>query len=90
MLSNYFVYIVARMIELLQFLMLARAIFSWFPQVRGSKIAELLYLATEPIIMPFRALLDHIGAFRGFMLDMPFLCAFLALTIVENILYSLV
>lgn len=90
MFSYYFVYFVARIIELLQFFMLARAIFSWFPQARGSKIGDLLYLATEPIIMPFRALLDRIGAFRGFMLDIPFLCAFLALSIVENILYSLV
>ncbi len=88
--SYYFVFIVARIIELLQFFMLARAIFSWFPQARGSKIAELLYLATEPIIMPFRALFDHIGAFRGFMLDIPFFCAFLALSMMESILYSLV
>ncbi len=88
--SYYFVFIVARIIELLQFFMLARAIFSWFPQARGSKIGELLYLATEPIIMPFRALFDHIGAFRGFMLDIPFLCAFLALSFMESMLYSLV
>lgn len=89
MFSYYFIYIVVRLIELFQFFMLARAIFSWFPQTQGSKISQLLYLATEPIIMPFRAILDRIGAFRGFMLDIPFLCAFLALTIVENILYSL-
>nr|WP_297278879.1 YggT family protein [uncultured Butyricicoccus sp.] len=78
-----------RIIELLQFFLLARAIFSWFPQSHGSKISEVLYFVTEPIIMPFRALLDRVGAFRGMMLDIPFLCAFIALTVVERILYSL-
>lgn len=89
MFSYYFVFLVTRIIELLQFLMLARAIFSWFPQARGSKIAQLLYFATEPIILPFRALLDRVDAFRGVMLDIPFLCAFFALVVVENILYRL-
>lgn len=89
MFSYYFVFLVMKIIELLQFLMMARAIFSWFPQARGSKIAELLYLATEPIIMPFRALFNRIDTFRGMMLDIPFLCAFFALIAVESILYNL-
>ena len=58
---NYFVILVIQLIRIFEFLMFARAIFSWFPQARGSKIGELLYLATEPIIMPFRSLLDRIG-----------------------------
>lgn len=70
--------------------MFARAIFSWFPQARGSKIGEVLYLATEPIVMPFRALLDRVGAFRGMMIDIPYLFAFTALIILERLLYSLV
>lgn len=46
-------------------------------------------MVTEPIIMPFRALLDRVSAFRGMMFDIPFLCAFVALTVLERILYSL-
>lgn len=84
------IFIVIRIIQLFQFLMLARAIFSWFPQVQGSKIGQLLHLATEPMIRPFRALLDRFQAFRGFMLDIPFMCAFFALIVVESLLYSLV
>lgn len=90
MFSYYFIYLVTRIIRLFQFLMLARAIFSWFPQAQGSKIGQLLHLATEPIILPFRALLDRFQAFRGFMLDIPFMCAFFALIVVESLLYSLV
>ena len=90
MFQYYFVYFVIKIIELLQFLMLARAIFSWFPQAQGSKIAELLYLATEPFILPFRALFDRIQSLRGFMLDLPFLFAFIAMRVVERLLYSLI
>lgn len=86
----YFVILVAQIIRIFEFLMFARAIFSWFPQVRGSKISELLYLATEPIVMPFRSLLNRLDAFRGMMIDIPFLCGFVALIILERILYSLV
>lgn len=87
---NYFVILVAQIIRIFEFLMFARAIFSWFPQVRGSKISELLYLATEPIVMPFRSLLDRVDAFRGMMFDIPFLCGFMSLIIMERILYSLI
>lgn len=85
-----FVFLVIKLIRLFELLMLARAIFSWFPQAQRSRIAEVLYLATEPIILPFRALLDRLQAGRGFMLDIPFLCAYLALIVVERLLYSLI
>ena len=90
MFSYYFVFLVTRIIRLFEFLMFARAIFSWFPQARGSKISELLYLATEPIILPFRALFSRVNAFRGMMIDIPYLCGFVALIFVERLLSSLI
>ena len=59
--------------------MFARAIFSWFPQMQNSSIAEFLYMVTEPIILPFRSLLDHFRGIRMMPIDLSFLCAFLAL-----------
>ncbi len=79
----------ATVIRCLEFMFFARAIMSWFPQGRGSKIYECLYLVTEPVILPFRRLTDRISALRGFPLDVAFLLAFFALELVLTLLYSL-
>ncbi len=50
--------------------MFARAILSWFPQGRESKVNELLYCVTEPIILPFRKLLEPFQ--RGSMIPIDF------------------
>lgn len=81
--------IATSVIRLLEFLLFARAIMSWFPQVQGSKIAEFLYVVTEPMIMPFRNLLSRIEALRMFPLDISFLCTFFTLELVLMMLYRL-
>lgn len=77
-----FLNLVASIIRLFEFLLFARAIFSWFPQAQGSKIAEFLYFATEPLIMPFRGLLQRVQGLRGFPLDLSFLLTFVTLEII--------
>lgn len=84
--SYLFIHLVSTMIRFLEFLMFARAIFSWFPQMQGSRIAEFLYMVTEPIIMPFRSLLDRFPATRMIPIDFSFLCAFLTLKILQMLL----
>ncbi len=69
--------------------MFARAIFSWFPQMQGSKISEFLYMVTEPIILPFRSLLERFQRRSSMPIDFSFLCAFLALEFLQMLLYSL-
>lgn len=77
------------LIRLLEFLLLARAIMSWFPQMHGSKLYELLFEVTEPIIIPFRSLLNRFDAIRMFPLDIAYLCAFIALEALSMILYRI-
>jgi YggT family protein len=76
-------------IRLLEFLIFARAILSWFPDARNSRISEFLYAATEPIIQPFRSLLDRIPAMRMMPIDFSVLLAFIVLEILETLLYNL-
>lgn len=76
----------ASIIRLLEFLLVARAILSWFPQTQGSKLYELLYDLTEPLIMPFRALLSRFAFMRTMPLDISFLCAFLVLEMIQVML----
>ena len=79
--------LVLTIIRILEFLMFARAIFSWFPQMQNSSIAEFLYMVTEPIILPFRSLLDRFRGMRMMPIDLSFLCAFVALEFLRMLLY---
>ncbi len=74
--------LVVSVIRLFEFLLFARAIFSWFPQAQGSRVAEFLYFATEPLITPFRKLFANMQALSGFPLDLSFLAAYITLEIV--------
>ncbi len=60
-------------IDILSVAMLARAILSWFTMGEQTKLGTFMYVVTEPIIMPIRALCNRFGWFQGFPLDMPFL-----------------
>ena len=87
MLNNIVRNLVYSIITILQYLMFFTAIVSWIPQLRGSKLSQILYTCTEPIIAPFRRLLYRIPALQNFPLDMSFLVAYLVLVIVKGILY---
>ena len=57
-------YIVGNLLRILEFLLFARAILSWFSQAGGSRLYEFLCMLTEPLIQPFRSLVSQIDAFR--------------------------
>ena len=76
-------------VRCLEFLLFARAIMSWFVQGQGSGIYDFLYTVTEPLVLPFRRLLDGVPALRNFPLDIAYLLAFFTLELVLMLLYSL-
>lgn len=82
-------YIVGSLLRILEFLLFARAILSWFSQAGGSKLYEFLRLITEPLIQPFRSLTDRIDAFRGCPFDIPFMLAFFTIIVLEQVIYML-
>ena len=73
------------LIRVLEYLILIRALLSFFPTLRASKIAYFIYQLTEPVLSPCRALLDKLGLGMG-MMDFSPILAYLLL----NLLYSLV
>lgn len=75
---------------ILEYLMLFRAIMSWFPQMQGGKLFAFVYGITEPIIMPFRRLLQNINALRGFPIDISFMLAFMMLIFLEMLLQGMI
>lgn len=52
--------------------MLARMIVGWFTMGEQTKFGSFLYVVTEPIIWPVRALCAKFGWFQNLPFDMPF------------------
>jgi uncharacterized protein YggT (Ycf19 family) len=59
-------------IDILSVAMFVRAILSWFTMGEQTRIGTFLYVVTEPVILPIRALCARFGWFQGLPLDMPF------------------
>jgi len=76
-----------KFISLLNFLIIARALFSWFSRDYSSPIFRILYQLTEPILSPFRSLLNRLGI--GGMVDFSPLLAILALDVIGRFFISL-
>lgn len=73
-------------VNLLEFLLLARAILSWFPRTQDSQITDFLRFTTEPIVAPCRNLLDRVPALRSTPIDFSVLLAFLVLEFLQVML----
>ena len=86
--SVYFVlrYTVGLFLDILQFMMLARAIFSWFPNLADSSLGDFLFTVTEWVITPVRALFDKFGWGMNMMIDMPFFVTFILLSVLRSVL----
>lgn len=70
--------ILIRFIQVLMFLMFARAISSWFVRDLSNPIIRFLYEVTEPLVSPVRNLLHKIGLSGG-MIDFSFIITYLLL-----------
>jgi YggT family protein len=53
-------------LNLIVFLILARAIMSWIVRDLSNPIAAFIFQVTEPLLMPFRAIINRLG-YQGMM-----------------------
>ncbi len=73
-----------RVIEILLF---ARAILSWFPNDgKMSGVMELLYSLTEPILLPIRTLLFKIPGMNRFPLDFSVIIVYIIIEVLMSFL----
>ena len=70
----------------LQFLMFGRAIMSWFSPDEDNKIAQFLFMMTEPFVYPIRQLLNKFDFFNNIPIDMSFMFAMIILIIFTTVL----
>lgn len=83
------IYWTIRLLSLLQWLLVFRALASWFPQIQSSRIGELLYTITEPMVAPCRTLLSRIRSLSTMPIDFSTLLAFVLLGIAQALLRML-
>jgi len=77
---------VVALLYAMQFLMFGRAIMSWFSPDEDNKIAQFLFLVTEPFVYPIRQIMNKFEFFSSMPIDMSFMFAMIILIILTTIL----
>lgn len=74
--------LLASVIQLYSFVLLARVLFSWFPNMdRSNPLIQFVYQITEPVLEPVRQVMPRIG-----MVDLSPLIVFFGLHILQSLL----
>ncbi len=73
-------------ILVMQFLLLVRAVSSFFVADEENAFIRFLFYATEPIVFPIRALLYKSESVRNFPIDFSIMLTMLVLTLIEVLL----
>ena len=73
-------------VDILLLAMMARAITSWFFMPGQNAFVNLLYVITEPVILPVRQLCARFGWFMGVPMDMPYFITTILLIILNVVL----
>lgn len=76
--------------QVIYFLILIRILLSWFPVDRNGGIVNIIYSLTEPILGPFKAMIDKSPIGGGMMIDFSPVIALFVMNIVKMVLLSLV
>jgi YggT family protein len=74
------------LLSVLELLMLARAILSWFPVDEDNPLPRFLHAVTEPVIAPVRAVLERLNLFQGMPIDMSFFFTFILISILSMLI----
>lgn len=82
-------YMLAQLVTLLlgaiNIAMIIRAVTSWIPDLDGAWL-DLVYMLTEPVVAPIKAIFDLFPIFRNSPIDFSFIIAFMLLNIVQELL----
>jgi YggT family protein len=76
------------LIYIMQFLIILRALFSWFPALGlgGGKFYSLLSRLTEPILSPVKKLLYKSNAMRNLPVDISPIIAYFLLALIARLI----
>ena len=74
----------------LQVLMIARAMLSWLPVDDEMPFVNFVYTVTEPVIIPFRLVLERSEFVSSIPIDIPFFVAFFAIGLIQSFLPAVI
>lgn len=75
-------YVIYRIINLYQWVLIIRALVSWFPEVQNSQIGLFLYTVTEPVLSPVRQFLrKHVN--MSIPIDLSLIVTYFGLEIIS-------
>ena len=74
-----------RFFDVVTFMLFARVILSWFPMALNNKFGHLLFMLTEPILMPVRRLIQRspLGG-PGMVIDFSVIFTFLLISVLRS------
>lgn len=71
------------LLSVIEVLVFLRVIVSWFPGVRENPLVRFLYLVTEPILGPIRALIQKSSFGANFMFDLSPIVVWLIIRVIR-------
>ena len=74
------------LLRLIQLLLFARAILSWFPIGGTNPVVRFLYMATEPFLTPVRSLLRRFEFLRRMPFDFSILVVYFLIELLISLL----
>ncbi|MBM3958850.1 MAG: YggT family protein [SAR202 cluster bacterium] len=54
---------ISYLLQLLGFLIIARSLLSWFPDIQGNMLVQILRQVTDPILLPLQRIVPRVGMF---------------------------
>ena len=76
------------LVTVIELCFLVRAVLSWLPIGDDNPILKFVFMVTEPIIIPIRALFERLGWFQNMPIDISFLVAYLLLVALSSVLFA--
>ena len=70
--------------------MFARAVLSWLPVDDEMGVVNFVYCITEPVIIPFRLVLERSDFVASIPIDIPFFAAFFAVSAAQTLLPAVI
>jgi len=87
---QYFLYLTVSLVQIaitvIQFMLLLRALSSWFPLEDNNSFFLFIFYATEPIILPVRKTLEKLNIMQGLPIDISLLVTMFLVILIETFL----
>lgn len=58
-----FLLFLSYLLQVLGFLIIARSLLSWFPDIQGNPLVQIVRQVTDPILLPLQRIVPRVGMF---------------------------